>query len=77
VLSVGLVDAYRLHHPEAGRYSWWDYRGPSLRKNQGLRIDYLFLSRSLGARCHAAEMDAEERKRERPSDHVPVVADLG
>src|SRR3954467_11979959 len=22
----GLVDAYRLHHPEAGRYTWWDYR---------------------------------------------------
>jgi exodeoxyribonuclease-3 len=77
VLSVGLVDAYRLHHSEPGRYSWWDYRGASLRKNQGLRIDYLFLSQSLGARCHAAEMDAEERKRERPSDHVPVVADLG
>jgi exodeoxyribonuclease III len=77
VLSVGLVDAYRLHHPEAGRYSWWDYRGSSLRKNEGLRIDYLFLSPPLAERCRAAEMDADERKRERPSDHVPVVVDVG
>jgi exodeoxyribonuclease III len=77
LLSFGLVDAYRLHHDEGGRYSWWDYRGTGVRRNRGLRIDYLFLSQSLAARCESAEMDAEERKRERPSDHVPVVADLG
>ena len=26
----GLVDAYRLHHPEPGRYTWWDYRAGRL-----------------------------------------------
>ncbi len=76
LLAHGLHDAFRLHEPAAGQYSWWDYRGTSLRKNQGLRIDYLFLSEPLAARCHAARMHPEERHRERPSDHVPVVVDL-
>src|SRR5262245_7660839 len=26
VLKWGLVDAYRRHHPEPGRYPWWGYR---------------------------------------------------
>jgi exodeoxyribonuclease III len=76
LLAPNLVDAYRLYHPESGRYSWWDYRGSGVRKNQGLRIDYVFIAASLAATCSGAEIDAEERKRPRPSDHVPVVVDL-
>src|SRR5438552_1865083 len=26
ICGVGLTDAYRLHHPESSRFSWWDYR---------------------------------------------------
>ena len=29
----GLVDAYRLRHPEPGRYTWWDYRAGAFHKN--------------------------------------------
>src|SRR5207248_2240904 len=35
----GLTDAYRLHHPEGERYSWWDYRAGNFHKNYGMRID--------------------------------------
>ncbi|MEB2312742.1 MAG: exodeoxyribonuclease III [Sorangiineae bacterium] len=76
LLSVGLVDGFRLHHDAAGLYSWWDYRGASVQRNQGMRIDYVLLTASLAARCRAASIDADERLKERPSDHVPVVVEL-
>ena len=30
-------DTFRRHHPEPGRYSWWDYRMLGFPKNHGLR----------------------------------------
>lgn len=74
--ELGLVDAYRLHHAEGGRYSWWDYRGGGLAKNQGLRIDLVLLSRDLAERCTRAEIDVSERQKDKPSDHAPVVVDV-
>ena len=76
LLELGLSDAFRLHEAGAGHYSWWDYRGSGLRRNQGLRIDYVFLSPPLSQRCTAAVMHTAERHRERPSDHIPVAVDL-
>jgi exodeoxyribonuclease III len=73
----GLIDAYRLHHPEAGRYTWWDYRAGSFHKNYGMRIDHLLVSAPLVPRVVAAEIDREARKgKPIPSDHAPLVADL-
>jgi exodeoxyribonuclease-3 len=76
LMALGLVDAYRLHHPEAERYSWWDYRGGGIQKNQGLRIDLVLLSRDLAERCTGAEIDLAERQKSRPSDHAPVFVDV-
>ena len=45
-------------------------------KNLGLRIDHLLLSAPLVRRCTASLIDREMRKRERPSDHAPVIAAL-
>ena len=49
-LRAGLVDAYRLHHPEAGRYTWWDYRAGNFHKNFGMRIDHLLVTAPLTPR---------------------------
>ncbi len=76
LLDAGFLDSFRLHQPEPGHYSWWDYRGPAFRLGRGLRIDYLFISADLEARCKAGYIDAELRAGERPSDHVPVVVEL-
>ena len=43
----GLVDAYRLHHPEPGKFSWWDYRAGNFHKGLGMRIDHLYVTRSV------------------------------
>jgi exodeoxyribonuclease III len=77
IRDFGLKDAFREHHSEAGRYSWWDYRGGGFRKNEGLRIDYVFLSESLVKRCSSVVMDVEPRRLDKPSDHIPVLVELG
>jgi len=70
----GLADVFRQHHPEGGLYSWWDYRMLGFPKNDGLRIDHIFATEPLTKRCIGAEIDREERKGDKPSDHAPVVA---
>jgi exodeoxyribonuclease-3 len=72
----GFVDAFRLHNQEAGQYSWWDYRAAAFRRNMGLRIDHIWVTESLAARCKSVVIDKEPRKWERPSDHTPVVAEF-
>jgi len=77
VLASGLVDAYRLRHPEAERFSWWDYRAGAFHMNYGMRIDHLLVSAPLAPRVVASEIDREARKgKPVPSDHAPVFVDL-
>jgi exodeoxyribonuclease-3 len=77
LLGWGLVDGYRLHHPEAGRYTWWDYRAGNFYKNLGMRIDHLLLTTPLARRSVFAEIDREARKgKPVPSDHAPLLVDL-
>jgi exodeoxyribonuclease III len=73
----GLVDTYRLHHSEPGRYTWWDYRAGDFHKNFGMRIDHLVATRPVAERTVWAEIDREARKgKPIPSDHAPLVIDL-
>lgn len=75
--DVGLVDAYRLHHSESGRYTWWDYRAGNFHKNFGMRIDHLLVTTPIKTRVVWAEIDREARKgKPVPSDHAPLVIDL-
>lgn len=76
LIHLGLTDAFRACHAEAGRYSFWDYQAGAWQKNHGIRIDHLLLSPQAADRLAAAEIDAEPRGWERPSDHVPVWCDL-
>jgi exodeoxyribonuclease-3 len=73
----GLIDAYRLHHREPGRYTWWDYRAGNFHKNFGMRIDHLLVTDPLARRTVWAEIDREARKgKPIPSDHAPLLIDL-
>ena len=77
LIEWGLVDAYRLHHGEAERYTWWDYRAGNFQRNEGMRIDHLLVTRPLAERVVAAEIDREARKgKPIPSDHAPVLIDV-
>jgi exodeoxyribonuclease-3 len=74
--AAGLIDTLRLHHPETGLFTWWDYRMLSFPKNRGLRIDAVLASKSLAARCRDSGIDREMRKGKEPSDHAPIWADF-
>ncbi len=73
----GLVDAYRLHHREPERYTWWDYRAGNFQRNEGMRIDHLLVTRPVAERVVGAEIDREARKgKPIPSDHAPLLIDI-
>jgi exodeoxyribonuclease-3 len=77
LLGWGLVDAYRTHHPEVDRYTWWDYRAGDFYQNRGMRIDHLLVTKPVAARIAGAEIDREARKgKPIPSDHAPLTLDL-
>lgn len=76
LLDLGLSDSFRLFEQPEKTFSWWDYRMLGFQKNLGLRIDHILLSPPLAKRCTAAGIDRGPRKRERPSDHAPVWAQL-
>ncbi len=76
ILGLGLQDSFRLFEQPEKSFSWWDYRMLGFQKNLGLRIDHVLLSPPLAARCTAAGIDRAMRKRERPSDHAPVMAEI-
>ncbi|MBI3147938.1 MAG: exodeoxyribonuclease III [Betaproteobacteria bacterium] len=74
--ALGLADGFRLFEQAPKLYSWWDYRQLAFQKNQGLRIDHILLSPALASRAKACRIDKIARKRERPSDHAPVVVEV-
>ena len=77
ICRLGLLDVYRLQHPESGRYTWWDYRAGNFQKNFGMRIDHLLVSSPLKSRVIWSEIDREARKgKPIPSDHAPLVVDI-
>lgn len=74
LVDWGLTDALRMHHQESGLYTWWDYREGAFHRGWGVRIDHILVSPPLAQICSAIEIDREERKGEKPSDHAPVLA---
>lgn len=75
--ALGFRDSFRLFDQPEKSYTWWDYRMNGFKRNLGLRIDHILLSPELAPRCTACSIDLEPRRNERPSDHAPVVADIG
>ncbi|HEY1102274.1 MAG TPA: exodeoxyribonuclease III [Burkholderiaceae bacterium] len=76
LLDLGLVDAFRQFEQPEKSFSWWDYRMLGYQKNRGLRIDHILVSTALQPQLQACAIDRAPRKREKPSDHAPVIATL-
>lgn len=76
LLGLGLTDALRATTDAPGQYTFWDYQAGAWQKNWGLRIDHLLLSPQAADRLTAVGIDKYVRAWEKPSDHVPVWADL-
>ncbi len=76
LLNLGLVDAFRQFNQPEASFSWWDYRQAGFRRNLGMRIDHLLVSKPLVDWVAKCWIDKEPRTWERPSDHTPVVVQL-
>ncbi|NWG25357.1 MAG: exodeoxyribonuclease III [Pseudorhodoplanes sp.] len=76
LLALGLTDSIRATSDAPGLYTFWDYQAGAWQKNQGLRIDHILLSPRAADRLVSAGIDRHVRSWEKPSDHVPVYADL-
>ena len=76
--SLNFVDVLRKFHPEPEKvYSWWSYRNPNWQtNNKGRRLDHIWTTPNLENRLISVKILKEARNWERPSDHVPVIAEI-
>lgn len=68
LVESGFIDTFRIFHPEAENYSWWDLKTRARERNVGWRIDYFFVSENL----RDAVSSAFILKDVTGADHCPV-----
>ena len=73
---LGLTDAYMAADGAPCGYTFWDYQAGAWDRNHGIRIDHLLLSPRAADRLASVVIHRAVRARDKPSDHVPVVAEL-
>ena len=76
--SLDFIDIGREFHPEPEKiFSWWSYRNPNWQKNnKGRRLDHIWATPKLKESIKGYEIFTPTRAWERPSDHVPVIAEF-
>ena len=58
VKDWGFVDVFRQHHPEAGQYSFFDYRTrDAVKRRMGWRVDHILATPALARKCQDAFID--------------------
>jgi exodeoxyribonuclease III len=74
----GWVDSMRQLTPEPAKlYTWWSYRAFDWKAaDRGRRLDHIWVSGQLGDRVSRIDIAKAARGWERPSDHVPVTAQI-
>jgi exodeoxyribonuclease-3 len=67
----GCIDTFRFINDKPDNYTWWSNRGRAWDNNVGWRIDYQMLS----SPKNIAILSADIYKKERFSDHSPLIID--
>jgi exodeoxyribonuclease-3 len=80
--DLGLADIVPTISKGPHPYTFWDYRAGSFHKAMGMRIDLVYANAAFAAGVRAAVVDRDARKpgtkgTPAPSDHAPVIVDLG
>ena len=76
VLGDRLHDVFRVFEPDANHWSWWDYRSGAWDRDQGWRIDHIYLCDELLSQARSCVIHKHLRGHQKPSDHAPVTVDL-
>jgi exodeoxyribonuclease-3 len=58
-------------------YTWWDYRHRGFLQDHGFRLDQFYLSEKAHNIFNNGDVIRSARKLERPSDHAPILCELG
>ena len=74
LIELGMIDSFRMFDQPGNNFTWWDYRMNGFKRNLGLRIDHILLTKTLASTATESVIDIEPRKSEKPSDHTPVLA---
>jgi len=77
LLDTGFTDVVRPFTPGPGVYTYWDYQQLRFPRREGMRIDFALGSPGLASTVSGARIDREARKGRGPSDHAPVLVELG
>ncbi|HEY7629768.1 MAG TPA: exodeoxyribonuclease III [Thermoleophilaceae bacterium] len=76
LLELGLTDLQpRIVKGEP--FTYWDYRAGNFHKGLGMRIDLMLLANELAPKVKDVYIDRDARKGKKPSDHAPIVVELG
>jgi exodeoxyribonuclease-3 len=70
--TAGLIDTFRLLHPEEIKYSWWNTVTRARERNVGWRLDYFFVSPDLKDNVVEADILCDIMG----SDHCPISVTL-
>lgn len=73
--NVGLFDCVRPSVPTG--FTYWDYKNLAFPRDEGLRIDFILGTSTFRDSVTSAFIDRDQRKGDQPSDHVPVVVEIG
>ncbi|TVS00112.1 MAG: exodeoxyribonuclease III [Rhodobacteraceae bacterium] len=76
MINLGLTDAFRACTSGPGHYTFWDYQAGAFERNDGIRIDHILLNAYAADLLIDCRIDTEVRAGEKPSDHVPIWAEL-
>ena len=78
VAKGGWIDCIRQHiPPEEKIYTWWSYRAKDWEtSDRGRRLDHIWSAPSLAKKLSNITVMKDARGWEKPSDHVPVIAEF-
>jgi exodeoxyribonuclease-3 len=77
LLDLGFVDVLRKMHPDERIYTFYDYRvRGAIERGLGWRVDAILATPPLAERCVKCYVDFKPRLAEKPSDHLPLVAEF-
>lgn len=73
----GFADVFRKYHPEAGQYTFFDYRTlNAVKRNMGWRVDHILATMPLANKSRDSYIDLSPRLSTKASDHTVLVAEF-
>lgn len=78
LFTWGLIDVFRKLYPDQQQFTWWDYIGGAIWRDEGMRIDLCLSTPNFFKLVKDCYVDPWPRRRRRPtpSDHAPLIIEI-